>query len=496
MVVSATALVLGSILVVHILFGTAAPDQYEIKSLPGWHKALPSRMWSGFADAGPPPGDSSGLMHMHYMFIECENNPATAPVIAWYNGGPGASSMFGLLVELGPFMLNDDSLNEEYNKTGIPQIIYNPYSWTKVGNLLIVNNPAPVGFSYCDPAGPTGDGYSCGNWNDSAVAVANHQFLINWFKEFPEYAKNEFYITGESYAGIYVPIIARAILADPQGINLKGFAVGDGCLGTDVLCGQKAGPYYNIEFLHGHGQFSENLYRRINKDCTESELRNGPLSSKCQSTVDQVKIQVGGYYGYSLYDDCVYRNDFMLSTKPRNWWGPPPSIGTRSGSALNDYACPGPAMNIWLNRTDVRTQLHVAKDSYFFSGDNGVGFNYTLTERNVLPFYVDCIKSHAHLNILVYNGDTDPGINSIVTQDKYFDYFEEQKIPVKEDWRPWTLDGKQRMGGYVQKWGNNFAYLTIRGSGHMVPEFKPASALEFLTRWVKGEDYQRYVPTF
>lgn len=57
-------------------------------------------------------------------------------------------------------------------------------------------------------------------------------------------------------AGVYVPVIVRAIMEDPRGINLKGFAVGDGCMGTEVLCGGGSGPYWDVEFMHGHGQVS------------------------------------------------------------------------------------------------------------------------------------------------------------------------------------------------------------------------------------------------
>ena len=64
--------------------------------------------------------------------------------------------------------------------------------------------------------------------------------------------------------------------------------------------------------------------------------------------------------------------------------------------------------------------------------------------------------------------DTDPGINSFVTQHKYMDYFDSLGVNESEPWRPWTLDGKQRMGGYVVTWPGNLHYLTIRGSGHMV----------------------------
>lgn len=97
------------------------------------------------------------------------------------------------------------------NRTGIPQLIDNTYSWSKVANILVIDNPAPVGFSYCDPIGPTGDGTSCGPWNDTSVANANFEFLVNWFKEFPQLTRNDFYIIGESYAGVYVPNLVRPL---------------------------------------------------------------------------------------------------------------------------------------------------------------------------------------------------------------------------------------------------------------------------------------------
>ena len=106
-------------------------------------------------------------MFFNYIFLESENDPANDPVILWYNGGPGAASMFGLFVELGPYYLNQDSYDDpKYNETGIPQVQRNPYGWTKIGNVIAVNNPPPIGFSYCDGGkgtntGPGGDGCKC-----------------------------------------------------------------------------------------------------------------------------------------------------------------------------------------------------------------------------------------------------------------------------------------------------------------------------------------------
>ena len=74
-------------------------------------------------------------------------------------------------------------------------------------------------------------------------------------------------------------------------------------------------------------------------------------------------------------------------------------------------------MTGWSRLQDVRTALHIQPDNKFNSADNGVGMNYTLTEPNVLPIY-EHARAKTKLRVLVYNGDTDPGINSMVTQSK------------------------------------------------------------------------------
>lgn len=93
---------------------------------------------------------------------------------------------------------------------------------------------------------------SCGAWDDSLVARANHAFLTRLFNgALKPYLGRDLYLVGESYAGVYVPVIARELLADPQGIALAGMVVGDGCLGSQVLCGLAQEPHWQLEFLHG-----------------------------------------------------------------------------------------------------------------------------------------------------------------------------------------------------------------------------------------------------
>ena len=92
-----------------------------------------------------------------------------------------------------------------------------------VANVLFLESPAGVGFSYSN----TSSDYITG---DTKTAADSYTFLVNWLERFPEYKTRDFLITGESYAGHYVPQLAQLILhikkiTNQTVINLKGVAV-------------------------------------------------------------------------------------------------------------------------------------------------------------------------------------------------------------------------------------------------------------------------------
>ena len=157
---------------------------------------------------------SIGTCCFNYIFLEAENDPANDPVILWYNGGPGAASRFGRFVERGPNYLTQDSYDDpKYNETGIPQVQRNPYGWTKIGNVIAVNNPPPIGFSYCDAGS-----LPCAS-NDTSTAEDAFDALLAFFTRFPALQKRPFFITGESYAGICegeIPTVGIVVLPDPR----------------------------------------------------------------------------------------------------------------------------------------------------------------------------------------------------------------------------------------------------------------------------------------
>jgi hypothetical protein len=204
------------------------PDR--IFKFPGWNQPLPSPWYSGYLDY-----ELEGQhVHTHYTLVVAEESPEDLPLIYWSNGGPGASSLFGLLTEIGPLILSDESLQtDDYRSTDIPTPIYNPYTWTRLGTLLIIDQPAPVGFSYCNNDTTS---HSCGGigWTDELTSLNAYTALQTFFTtKFPCLSSKQLYLTGESYGGIYIPTLARRIVQDTNStLDLKGFAVGDGCLGT------------------------------------------------------------------------------------------------------------------------------------------------------------------------------------------------------------------------------------------------------------------------
>ena len=145
-----------------------------------------------------------------YWVFQSRNAPSTDPLVLWLTGGPGCASEVALFYENGPYKFNEDSTLKS-----------NPYSWNQVSNLLYVDQPIGTGFSN----GGIHDARS-----ETEVAADMAIMLKGFVEQNPEYAGRDFYITGESYAGHYVPAIAHYLefTAKDVNLNLKGIAIGNG----------------------------------------------------------------------------------------------------------------------------------------------------------------------------------------------------------------------------------------------------------------------------
>ena len=122
---------------------------------------------------------SNNEIHLFYWFFESRNDPLNDPLYIWLTGGPGCSSMLALLVENGPYNLNDDLTLE-----------INPYSWNSNASVIWIDQPSHTGYSWDDRGKPDTV------YNEKQVADDLYEFIQQFLKEHTKYSKLPFYITG------------------------------------------------------------------------------------------------------------------------------------------------------------------------------------------------------------------------------------------------------------------------------------------------------------
>ena len=115
--------------------------------------------------------------------------------------------MLGALSELGPIRLSRNG-----------SLSLNQYAWNQKANLLFLESPAGVGFSY------KADGHY--RQDDTSTALLNFNTVQSFFKKFPQFENNDFYVAGESYAGIYIPTLSMQLLEHKVPKNFKGKLLG------------------------------------------------------------------------------------------------------------------------------------------------------------------------------------------------------------------------------------------------------------------------------
>ena len=169
MIISIKRALILIILSINILFSLTE----LVGDLPGY--PYKGKMFSGYLNLNNPK------KKLHYLFLESQNDPSTDPVLLWLNGGPGCSSLLGWAQEHGPAVFKEMSKEWEIND----------YSWNKKANVIYLESPAGVGFSYIDSKDDS-------DWivNDETSSVQNLEAMVQFFLKFPDFKRNDFYISG------------------------------------------------------------------------------------------------------------------------------------------------------------------------------------------------------------------------------------------------------------------------------------------------------------
>jgi carboxypeptidase C (cathepsin A) len=136
------------------------------------------------------------------------------------------------------FDIKEACSSDQCDYTG--QLSTNPYGWNAHANVLYLDQPRYVGFSF-------GYGDYVNTSPDAGVDFVT--FLNSWLDYFPELKGREIIVTGESYGGHYVPAMADAMMnynsgkPSEQQLNLAGLVIGNGCVNNTVQNGDR----YNLQ---------------------------------------------------------------------------------------------------------------------------------------------------------------------------------------------------------------------------------------------------------
>ncbi|KXT03043.1 hypothetical protein AC578_678 [Pseudocercospora eumusae] len=423
-----------------------------------------------------PISEGKNVSELYFWFFPSANAKADDEILIWLNGGPGCSSLEGLLQENGPFLW----------QYGTYKPVKNPYTWLNLTNVVWVEQPAGTGFSQRKGT-PLAT-------NEIEVA---EQFLGFW-KNFVDtfgLHNRKVYITGESYAGYYVPYIADAMhnTTNSTYYNIESIMIYDPSVTYDIV--QDDIP--TVPFIHNWKQLfnlNETYLKSLDarhKSCGYEQFLEetlvypprGPLPTPpdVDRKNDTCRLFNEILGAASLVNPCwdVYQ---VATTCPVLW-----DVLGFPGS----FAYTPDGANIYFNRTDVQKAINAplgkweecAKGILHPDGSPPSGLS-------VLPRVIEknkkTIIAHAELDMVLIKNGTLVMIQNMTWNgmqgfQKGPSDWENFYVPYHSELSTGTLAGAGYLGKHYTERGLTFS--TVELSGHMVPQYAPSAAyrqLEFL----------------
>ncbi|PKI85614.1 carboxypeptidase C [Malassezia vespertilionis] len=424
---------------------------------------------SGYLDIGQDK-------HLWFILFESRSNPSKDPLLMWLNGGPGCSSSTGMLFELGPCWVSDKGEGTRPNE----------WAWNSNANLLFLDQPVQVGYSYTD---------SDSLVDTSAASAADvYAFLQLFLARFPDYAELPFHIAAESYGGQYAPHIGAEIhrrnketnMSDKVGpihIPLTSLMIGNGLSEPQI-------QFASIPEFACSPKNKYHVFEEGSEECTSLQSKSDTcqkLMEKCERLDNRLicvptalfcwgalyaPVQALGVNMYDLRRKCDREVDGDLCY---------PEMGY---------------MEILMNKPHVKSQLGVPSQVTFQSCNMKVNQAFMLQGDSMIdaaallpPLLEDGIR------VLVYAGEADFMCNAIGNHDWVVDFpntfHDEIANATKTPLFMRSVNGaKPARAGWVIKAGEgagNLAYAWINEAGHMVPHDQPQVALSMLNKWLANK---------
>lgn len=439
-----------------------AQESNRVIHLPGQPSAPSISQFSGYITVNKDHGRA-----LFYWFFEAQSQPSKKPLVLWLNGGPGCSSIgYGAAAELGPLRVSENGNGLHFNK----------YAWNQEANLLFLESPIGVGFSY------TNTSSDMNKLDDDFVAEDAYNFLVNWLESYPQFKTREFFLAGESYAGHYVPQLAELVYDRNKErtryphINLKGFIVGN----------PETEEYYDskglLEYAWSHTVISDQLYIKAKQVC-DFNLFNWP--EECTKVMGILFEKYREIDIYNIYaPSCLTKSTGSVADSRHDH--SVASLAKVSDRGLRRLRIPGgydPCYSRYaeeyFNRRDVQSSLHAnPKGGTWRVCNDSIFRTYNYTVFSILPIYAKLIKGG--LKIWIYSGDADGRVPVIGS--RYC--VEALGLPLKSSWGSW-FHHHQVAGRMVEYEG--LSLVTVRGAGHLVPLNKPSEALALFHSFLTGE---------
>jgi len=384
--------------------------------------------------------------NMFFWYFPSVTMHSKDPVLVWLQGGPGGSSLFGLFVENGPFYV-DMHLH----------LLPRKFSWTNKYHVIYIDNPVGTGFSFTDDDA----GYAR---NEEDVADNLYEFLEQFFTLFPSLLEHPLYLTGESYAGKYVPAIAHRIHRTPfpKKIFLRGIAVGDGFTDPPTMIQAYADFMFQTALLDEN---QRDYFRNVTNQAVQyieqqewvkafqlfdllldSDLSGVPsFFTNCTGTVD--------YYNY------------LNTVSPKDF----------------DY------YSQLLSQPEVRLAIHVG-DLPYHSGETVEKFLMSDVMQSAKLYLSDIMN---YYKVLLYSGQLDVivavPLTEAMLQSLEWKYQDEYKRAKRTVWKIHNEDVD--VAGYVRH-VHDFYQVVVRGGGHILPYDQPERSWDMIDRFISDRPFQ------
>ncbi|KAJ7885385.1 serine carboxypeptidase [Mycena leptocephala] len=449
-----------------LLNATQGRDAYttlEHEAFP--HHSVRIRPVNGFCDSTVDSYAGyidMGARHLFFYYFESRNEPTKDDVVLWLNGGPGASASIGLFMELGPCTIISDNATE-----------YNKYSWNNRANMLFIDQPVGVGFSYaeyCETVETT---------EEAAKDIA--AFLAIFFESMDGLRGRALHIAGESYGGRYVPLFAaevydqnrRLVQLGITPLNLISALIGNGCSDTyhtitsyyDMQCSTFAGaPIQSISVCSQMKQALPHCQRALQTHCEDTfDIINCRAAQSFCGDMLEAPFHLTGKSVYDMRTECI--------------------------GEVMDTLCYPATIQIanYLNLPATRATLGVDP---LYPNISLVGwavnaaFSASGDVHKTSTLHIAALLDHG-VRVLIYAGTYDLACNFVGNDRVARDLeWHGQKKFSAQPLRNWFVNGQP--AGETRAFGG-LTFATLRDAGHQVPHDSPVQALSLINRWLADD---------